>query len=76
MNRYGARVSPCGTPARMSNSSVSPYDVITFAFSALVGIFNYMYYDVWDAISFHDLDHFASMYGVESFLEINESYHC
>ena len=35
-----------------------------------------MDYDVWDDISFQDLDNSASMDGVESFLEINESYHC
>ena len=35
----------------------------------MVGIFNCMDYDVWDAISFQDLYHFASIDGVESFLK-------
>ena len=32
-----------------------------------------MAYDVWDAVSFQDLDHFASMDDVKSFLEIMAS---
>ena len=67
MNRKGASVSPCRTPASISNYSLSPFGVTTSA-----GVPMYMASIAFgkqgrrDDVSLQTLDHFVSMGRVES----------
>jgi len=66
MNKYGARVSACKTPASMLNSSVSPSGDRTFARA-----FSYSF-AIRYTVSFQDLEHFHSMDAIESLTKVQE----
>ena len=60
MNRKGASVSPCRTPASISNSSLSLSGVTTLAVVP-VYVASIAQQERRDAVSLQDLDHFSSM---------------
>ena len=70
INRNGASVSPCRTPAVMSKCSAS-------GVSTLAQVFMDSYCPEqggWNTICFEDLDHLASVDGVEGFTKVDEGY--